>query len=67
MRIISFFIAEITPIEKIQKCLDLWDDGYEERNLQLFKTSRDPPIPVEEIVYTPIDDGWHHEMDEFVS
>ena len=40
----------------------------EPQSLQrLAETSRDLPIPVEEFFYTPIDDGWHHEMDDLVS
>lgn len=56
MRIISF-ITESVPIEKILKYLELWDE----------ESSRDSPIAIEEIVYTPIDDGWHCEMDDLVS
>ena len=56
MRIISF-ITEVIPIEKILRYLDLWDEV----------SSRDPPVFIEEIVYTPIDDGWHQEMDDLVS
>ena len=55
MRIISF-IVDIDKVEKILRYLDLWKE----------ESSRDPPIPVEEIVYTPIDDGWHQEMDDHV-
>ena len=63
MRIISF-ISEMKPIEKILKYLELWE---EERSSQL-RPSRAPPLPVEEIVYTTIDDdGRHHEMDDLVS
>ena len=56
MRIISF-ITEMSPIEKILKHLGHWTE----------ESSRAPPIPIEEVVYTPIDDGWHSEMDDLVS
>ena len=57
MRIISF-ITEGAIIHKILKHLGLWD---EERSLQLrTETARDPPPSnTPEIVWTPIDDGWH--------
>ncbi len=56
MRIISF-ITDMVPIEKILKYLELWDET----------SNRDPPVSIEEIVYTPIDDGWHQEIDDLVS
>ena len=64
MRIISF-ITEMIPIEKILKYLELWDEARDSQ--RRTGSPRDPPIVIEEIIYSPIDDGWHHEMDDLVS
>ena len=64
---IIFFMTEMTPIKKILKYLDLWDETRDSQHRTKREASRDPPIPDDEIVYTPIDDGWHREMDDLVS
>ena len=56
MKIISF-IKNPKIIKKILKYLNLWD---EERDSQLRKAARDPPVPPaipDEIVYVPIEDA----------